>query len=393
MKPNPIVALVAADLARVGPPRPARPRRLRRRTLVVAVALFALLAGASRAAAAVTAKFSDSTDTVLVNMTATGDVARVWREGDAIRVNGPVTGAPTVTGADVVVFDDNPDLDSTVIVDLRGGPFSPGQGWEAMTPEIEFTQQLDTGFDWLRVLVADTGGGLAVGTGGLNLDPEEGTPADVEFQSLADLETISLEGGAGGDTITGAGGPGVVGGPAAYALAISGGGGEDVLTGGAGADRIDARDQTVDQIVCGGGADWVRADDEDVVAADCETVLTPSSEPPPPPPPPHPGGSAPPPPHATPALRVGKPRVRRGRATLTVTCLGAACRGRIVMKAGRKLLAKGRYRAAAGTTVKAKLKLTRRGKALLKRRKLRAKVRVTVAGGTPATRTVRLRRT
>ena len=63
------------------------------------------------------------------------------------------------------------------------------------------------------------------------------------------------------------------------------------------------------------------------------------------------------------------------------------------MKAGRKLLAKGRYRAAAGTTVKAKLKLTRRGKALLKRRKLRAKVRVTVAGGTPATRTVRLRRT
>jgi hypothetical protein len=131
------------------------------------------------------------------------------------------------------VFDDNPDLDSTVIVDLRGGPFSPGQGWEATTPEIEFTQQLDTGLDRLRVLVADTGGGLAVGTGGLNLDPEEGTPADLEFQSLA----------------------------------------------------------------------------------------------------------------------------------------------------------------AAGTSVRAKLKLTRRGKALLKRRRLRAKLHVTVAGGAPATRTVRLRRT
>jgi hypothetical protein len=207
MKPNPISALVAADLTRLAALWPARPRRRRRRALVVAVALFALLAGASRAAAAVTAKFNDSTDTVLVNMTATGDVARVWRDGDAIRVNGPVTGSPTVTGADVVVFDDNPDLDSTVIVDLRGGPFSPGQGWEATTPEIEFTQQLDTGVDRLRVLVADTGGGLAVGTGGLNLDPEEGTPADVELQSLADLETISLEGSAGADTITGAGGP------------------------------------------------------------------------------------------------------------------------------------------------------------------------------------------
>jgi hypothetical protein len=62
------------------------------------------------------------------------------------------------------------------------------------------------------------------------------------------------------------------------------------------------------------------------------------------------------------------------------------------MKAGRKLVAKGRYRAAAGTTVKAKLKLTRRGKALLKRGKVRAKLRVTVAGGTPVASTVRLRR-
>jgi hypothetical protein len=63
-----------------------------------------------------------------------------------------------------------------------------------------------------------------------------------------------------------------------------------------------------------------------------------------------------------------------------------------VIKAGRKLIARGRYTAAAGTTVKARAKLTRRGKALLKRKRLRAKVRATVTGGTPVARTVRLRR-
>ena len=38
---------------------------------------------------------------------------------------------------------------------------------------------------------------LLAGASRARLDPDEGTPADVEFQSLADLETISLEGGAG----------------------------------------------------------------------------------------------------------------------------------------------------------------------------------------------------
>ena len=50
--------------------------------------------------------------------------------------------------------------------------------------------------------------------------------------------------------------------------------GADELNGGAGDDRIGGRGdgRTADTITCGAGTDIVRADRNDVVAADCEHV-------------------------------------------------------------------------------------------------------------------------
>lgn len=56
---------------------------------------------------------------------------------------------------------------------------------------------------------------------------------------------------------------------------VNGGQSADTLTGGAGDDILRGRGDgnTADQISCGDGADTVIADRNDVVTADCETVL------------------------------------------------------------------------------------------------------------------------
>jgi Ca2+-binding RTX toxin-like protein len=67
---------------------------------------------------------------------------------------------------------------------------------------------------------------------------------------------------------------------------LSGNGGADCLvlegdaneraSGGAGDDLIGGRDGNADDIFCGAGDDWVEADADDRVAANCEHVLRPS---------------------------------------------------------------------------------------------------------------------
>jgi Ca2+-binding RTX toxin-like protein len=69
-----------------------------------------------------------------------------------------------------------------------------------------------------------------------------------------------LVGGAGNDTLLGGSGKDV----------LSGGPGTDVYAGGKGNDVIYANDGVPERISCGPGIDTVRADPNDVVAADCE---------------------------------------------------------------------------------------------------------------------------
>lgn len=95
----------------------------------------------------------------------------------------------------------------------------------------------------------------------------------------ADVE--ALVGGAGNDTLTGgAGANTVAGGAGDDALAgadgddtVDGGSGVDTVDGGAGNDRLATRDAAADRLACGAGADDGEADQEDTIAADCESVV------------------------------------------------------------------------------------------------------------------------
>jgi hypothetical protein len=70
---------------------------------------------------------------------------------------------------------------------------------------------------------------------------------------------------------------------------LSGSGGDDCLlltgdaneraSGGDGDDLIEAQDGNADDVICGAGDDWVEADANDRVAANCEHVLRPSASP------------------------------------------------------------------------------------------------------------------
>jgi Ca2+-binding RTX toxin-like protein len=78
-----------------------------------------------------------------------------------------------------------------------------------------------------------------------------GSPGDDEITGYAGRQVIV--GGAGLDVIRGLGGP-------------------DLLAGQDGDDTIDARDQSVDTVSCGPGADTAFTDATDVVSPTCETV-------------------------------------------------------------------------------------------------------------------------
>ncbi|WP_445150958.1 MopE-related protein [Baekduia sp. Peel2402] len=84
----------------------------------------------------------------------------------------------------------------------------------------------------------------------------------------ADVERV--DGGSGGDALSGAGGPDqLYGGPGADTL--DGGGGSDLLVGGADGDVINARDGAADLVSCGDGADSAVLDQLDA-ADSCESA-------------------------------------------------------------------------------------------------------------------------
>jgi Ca2+-binding RTX toxin-like protein len=132
-----------------------------------------------------------------------------------------------------------------------------------------------------------------------------------------------LRGGSGADTLLGKGGNDrlfglggrdrVIGGPGNDLLV--GGPGRDTISGGDGRDRIDSRDGFRDVVRCGRANDRVKADQLDVIAADCEN----SSGGPAPSPSPSPSPSpqpAPPPNSGQTVVRVDEPWTCTGRVNL-----------------------------------------------------------------------------
>lgn len=132
----------------------------------------------------------------------------------------------------------------------------------------------------------DGGGGADLLSGGIGIDtvdyssrtlavsvdldgvPDDGEPGEGD-NVITDVEDIL--GGSGPDVLRGSGGANrIVGG--AGADDIDGLAGPDTIEAGAGADTIQAKDGTTDVISCGGGADKLTRDTQDVVVSDCEDV-------------------------------------------------------------------------------------------------------------------------
>lgn len=170
---------------------------------------------------------------------------------------------------------------------------------------------------------------------------------------------------------------------------ITPGAGADTVDAGAGHDTIDARDGEADRIDCGVGTDSVTADSIDTLIG-CENVSLPPIQPPPP------GGSAS-------SLSVAKKKVRanksRTKVVIPLACAGGTsrCAGKVRLVTGKgkkgKVMGKGSYDVAAGTSGRAVLRLTKRARAgLRKKARVRAMVICVPSSGTGATRKVVLAR-
>jgi hypothetical protein len=203
-----------------------------------------------------------------------------------------------------------------------------------------------------------------------------------------------LDGGEGNDTIYGGGNDDtIIGGPGVDSLSGEGSA-SGLYISVAGNDRIDARDGNAESLNCGPGADTAIVDANDVVPQDpgslCEVVDRAA---------------------ATPVGPVGRPvkaatvrstklrasKTRKSIALALACPAGAAtCKGKLTLKTTAKkpvTVATGTYTISAGKKQTATLKVSSKGRSLLKRsRAVRVKLTVAPAGAKATTKTLTLRR-
>src|SRR4051794_5242077 len=154
---------------------------------------------------------------------------------------------------------------------------------------------------------------------------------------------------------------------------ILGGAGADALYGNHGDDVIQALDGEVDQVFCGEGQDGTAGDRGDV-RTDCEYIK-----------------------YRTVASSATALHLSKGTVRAPVRCSPATaegCHGRISLKAGRHTLGSLTYRLASGRRWVAKIKLTRRGLATVRRHRVTTAslvVRETDETGTAVTTTQTVR--
>jgi Ca2+-binding RTX toxin-like protein len=262
------------------------------------LAALAWLASAAPASAAVRCHYSPPNR--LLEVTATDAFTRVVRVGDAIEIDdgqqlAKCTGpTPTVLDSDRVQITHTGS--SADVIDLRGGPFSPGASLEPQgSPEIEIEY---VGPTFLNVRGTQAADRLSFGAGGINLNGDDDTDVTGQFSVLLvegrgsddllspqpDYTTAAgrrvMLGGAGRDrliaTPDGAflhGGNGrdrLIGG--ARADNLTGGRGNDLIRGGKGRDLIRAIDNRKDRVSCGPGFDRAKVDGVDRIKG-CERLI------------------------------------------------------------------------------------------------------------------------
>jgi Ca2+-binding RTX toxin-like protein len=260
---------------------------------VVALGLVVVgLAAPVGASAAVTCTFDDASDTLIVQMSADGNVAELQRDaGGGIHVvsQGDIpcaNGMATTTTIDTVnVFDTSPSGSTTFSI-LHPTDFAPGVAPEpgvGQLPEIEFNVLLSGGgLDKLSLFGLDGGvDNWRVGTTGINWNTGGGDP-DADLAVFSGIEVFDLHGDRGNDQISAQGGSGagspfaatglrlnggedndtVEGGNAAIGDGIQGGSGDDTLRGFAGNDSISGF-SGVNLVDGGPGVDAVSYDHDD----------------------------------------------------------------------------------------------------------------------------------
>lgn len=264
---------------------------------------------------------------------------------------------------------------------------SGGDGADSLTGGGGIDTLRETAFAPTTATLTDTtlsgfGGAPDETISGFERATLNGSPGADVFDASAFTGPVMLVGGDGGDTLTG--------GTAA-----------DTLLGGAGADTLNAKDGGTDALVdCGADDDSAETDPADPATVDCETVNGVLLNPGNPGGPGGPGGTVD---TTAPVMAIAVGRVNRaGRLPVRLTCpvTEQSCTGRFVLRlAGRKKtkLAAGTFTVMGGKVVLVKVKLTRKGRALLRKRKrLRAVLTLTVrdAANNTATqkKTVRVRR-
>jgi Ca2+-binding RTX toxin-like protein len=121
-------------------------------------------------------------------------------------------GTATTVSTETITVNDQSTGATQLIIDLSGGPFAPGFSTEGgSSPEIEFAVNLgessgdDTLLDLVRI--QGTGGAdpIAVGSGGINLNPTEGAGIDADV-TLQGVEGLILDGLGGDDQLRADGG-------------------------------------------------------------------------------------------------------------------------------------------------------------------------------------------
>ena len=254
-------------MARSALTSPARPSPLGRLTaaLLIAGALYA--AGNTDAAeAAVTCNFTSGALTIQSG--AHLDDAKIVRSGNDIVVkNGQSAvgcgGQPTVFNTHVIAHTDNTGGDSYFTIDLRGGPFTPGQVDEpGNSDEIDIQALMGSGDDRLYIWGA-TGDdfwrlGRTANGAGVNLNagqevaPGEAPNADVD---LRDAELAVLLSGPGNDRVLADGGP-EFSGPLPFRADINADEGDDLVAGSSGSDNIHAGAGR-DEVHAGAGDDGI----------------------------------------------------------------------------------------------------------------------------------------
>ena len=241
------------------------PVSVARRLLVALLAVCALCVavGAQQADASVTCSFVNGALTI--QSSAEFDEARIVRSGDNILVGKDQ--APSNCGAQATVHNthviahaDNSAGETYFTIDLRGGPFTPGQTDEAgNSDEIDIQAAMGAGDDRLYIWgtsgpdfwrLGRTAAGMGVN---LNAGAETGAGETPNFDvDLRDAELAVLMAGTGDDRVLASGGPEFLG-PFQERVDLGGDEGNDQLAGGDARDNIS--DGPGNDDVSGGGAD------------------------------------------------------------------------------------------------------------------------------------------